>query len=466
MRIDRSSSGPEEVLYNFYQFTMWAFRSIILALAIALTNTLPLDNLSPLPELENGGVHWAVIVAGSNGWYNYRHQADICHAYQILHKNGIPDERIVVMMYDDIAFNKENPHKGVVINHLHGQNLYKGVPKDYTGSAVTPSVFLKVLQGEKAGLDEVGSGKVINSGPNDHIFVFFADHGAPGLIAFPDSYLYASKFLSALKNMYNEKKYAKMLIYIEACESGSMFKDLPKDINIFGETAANGNEPSYACYYDSELETYLGDVFSVTWMENSDKVSLKRTTVLEQYDMVKKQVNTSHVQKFGDMSIGKMKLSDFQSSESALQTPGDNSAIPSAMFDFSNSVHSRQVALMILRKKWEKARTQEEKEDIERNLSEYYAERNLIRHIFHDIVESITQENELAERLLNTSEEITDTECYEEAVDHFLHACSPYRHSEHVLGYLKSFVNLCNERFYIGHITDTINRVCSHHTQL
>lgn len=369
-------------------------------------------------------------------------------------------------MYDDIAFNKENPHKGVVINHLHGQNLYKGVPKDYTGSAVTPSVFLKVLQGEKAGLDEVGSGKVINSGPNDHIFVFFADHGAPGLIAFPDSYLYASKFLSALKNMYNEKKYAKMLIYIEACESGSMFKDLPKDINIFGETAANGNEPSYACYYDSELETYLGDVFSVTWMENSDKVSLKRTTVLEQYDMVKKQVNTSHVQKFGDMSIGKMKLSDFQSSESALQTPGDNSAIPSAMFDFSNSVHSRQVALMILRKKWEKARTQEEKEDIERNLSEYYAERNLIRHIFHDIVESITQENELAERLLNTSEEITDTECYEEAVDHFLHACSPYRHSEHVLGYLKSFVNLCNERFYIGHITDTINRVCSHHTQL
>ena len=23
------------------------------------------------------------------------------------------------------------------------------------------------------------------SGPNDHIFVFFTDHGAPGIIAFP-----------------------------------------------------------------------------------------------------------------------------------------------------------------------------------------------------------------------------------------------------------------------------------------
>jgi legumain len=51
--------------------------------------------------------NWAVLVAGSNGWYNYRHQADVCHAYQILHKNGIPDSNIIVMMYDDIAQNTQ-----------------------------------------------------------------------------------------------------------------------------------------------------------------------------------------------------------------------------------------------------------------------------------------------------------------------------------------------------------------------
>jgi legumain len=51
--------------------------------------------------------NYAVLVAGSNGWYNYRHQADVCHAYQILHKNGIPDSNIVVMMYDDLAKNVE-----------------------------------------------------------------------------------------------------------------------------------------------------------------------------------------------------------------------------------------------------------------------------------------------------------------------------------------------------------------------
>ncbi|MGL5903426.1 MAG: C13 family peptidase [Cetobacterium sp.] len=34
-------------------------------------------------------------------------QANVCCAYQILQKNGIPDEQIVVMMYDDIAQNPQ-----------------------------------------------------------------------------------------------------------------------------------------------------------------------------------------------------------------------------------------------------------------------------------------------------------------------------------------------------------------------
>ena len=34
-------------------------------------------------------------------------QADLCHAYQILKKHGVPDDNIVVMMYDDIAHSPE-----------------------------------------------------------------------------------------------------------------------------------------------------------------------------------------------------------------------------------------------------------------------------------------------------------------------------------------------------------------------
>lgn len=42
----------------------------------------------------------------SSSWLFSVFQADACHAYQIVHRNGIPDEQIVVMMYDDLAENE------------------------------------------------------------------------------------------------------------------------------------------------------------------------------------------------------------------------------------------------------------------------------------------------------------------------------------------------------------------------
>lgn len=59
---------------------------------------------------------YAVLVAGSNTYSNYRHQSDICHAYQILIKHGVPAANIIVMAYDDIANNSQNPFKGKIFN--------------------------------------------------------------------------------------------------------------------------------------------------------------------------------------------------------------------------------------------------------------------------------------------------------------------------------------------------------------
>lgn len=56
-------------------------------------------------------------------------QADICHAYQILRRNGVAEENIVVFMYDDIADNIENPRPGEIINSPTGSDVYHGVPK-------------------------------------------------------------------------------------------------------------------------------------------------------------------------------------------------------------------------------------------------------------------------------------------------------------------------------------------------
>ena len=41
---------------------------------------------------------------------------------------------------------------------------------------------------------------------------------------------------------------------------------------VYVTTATNAKESSQACYYDNHLATYLGDVYSIKWMENVDQV--------------------------------------------------------------------------------------------------------------------------------------------------------------------------------------------------
>ncbi|PIA42849.1 hypothetical protein AQUCO_02000357v1 [Aquilegia coerulea] len=227
-------------------------------------------------DVDSVGTRWAVLIAGSSGYWNYRHQADVCHAYQIMKKGGLKDENIIIFMYDDIAFNEENPRQGVIINNPRGEDVYAGVPKDYTGDQVTVGNFLAVLLGNKTALTG-GSGKVVDSGPDDRIFVYYTDHGGPGVLGMPNNpYLYADDLIDTLKQKHASGTYKSLVFYLEACESGSIFEGLlPKGLNIYATTASNAEESSWGTYcpgeYPSpppEYETCLGDLYSIAWMED------------------------------------------------------------------------------------------------------------------------------------------------------------------------------------------------------
>lgn len=111
------------------------------------------DKIAMQTEEEAGeieeGVRWAILIAGSSGYGNYRHQADICHAYQILKRGGLKEENIVVFMYDDIANNEENPHRGKVFNKPYGPDVYPGVPKvsvQQTQKQISPVFILEGIR--------------------------------------------------------------------------------------------------------------------------------------------------------------------------------------------------------------------------------------------------------------------------------------------------------------------------------
>lgn len=276
-------------------------------------------------EMEAKAQNWVVIAAGSKTYGNYRHQADACHAYQIAKKGGVPESNIILMMEDDIANNVENPFPGKMFNKptakgVPGVDVYDGCEVDYKGSVVTAKLFLDVLQGKQSEVDGLGSGKVVNGGPNDKVFVNFVDHGGTGIVEFPNGdFLHATDLNTALKNMASNDQFGKLVFYMEACESGSMFSTLlPKDINVYATTASNPSESSWGTYCPpddkvdgKELNSCLGDLYSVNWMEDCDKTGLTRT--LEgQFKAVKKLTNKSHVMEYGTMTFSETdKVGDY-----------------------------------------------------------------------------------------------------------------------------------------------------------
>lgn len=254
---------------------------------------------------------WAMLVAGSNSWYNVRHQADVCHAYQILHKNGLPDSNVVTFMFDDVAYSAQNPTPGIIINLPNGPDVYEGVVKDYTHGRVTVDNFLRAMMGKHT------DGKVLNTTAEDDIFVYLADHGGSGLFCFPNQSdpLYAHQLFDAIEYMHNHSRYRHMVIYMESCESGSMFAPYSKQLaqmNVYAVSASSPEEPSYACSYDPFRSAYLSDCFSINWLENSESADSALESVLGQFLAVKNETTTSTVCQFGSPLVARLPLKDFQ----------------------------------------------------------------------------------------------------------------------------------------------------------
>jgi len=277
-------------------------------------------------EAQKTDDHWAVLIAGSSGYGNYRHQADVCHAYHVMINGGISAEKIIVLAVDDIANNRENPFPGKIFNKptpagTPGVDVYEGCIIDYSGKDVTPDTFAKVLTGDSSGLVGVGSGKVLGSTSNDRVFVNFVDHGGVGLIGFPSGMVMHSKeLIAALTTMHTNSMYKELVFYLEACESGSMFEGVLDDsMSIYATTASNAKESSWGTYCSGDdakvdgkaINSCLGDLYSVNWMEDQDSIA-DSETLDEQFTTVKQLTDKSHVMQYGDVSFTSEPTSNFE----------------------------------------------------------------------------------------------------------------------------------------------------------
>ncbi|KAK4770385.1 hypothetical protein SAY87_030917 [Trapa incisa] len=422
------------------------------------------------------GTRWAVLIAGSNGYWNYRHQADVCHAYQLLKRGGLKDENIIVFMYDDIASDEENPRPGVIINHPQGDDVYHGVPKDYTGKNVTTNNFFAAILGNKSVLTG-GNGKVVDSGPNDHIFIYYSDHGGPGVLGMPAGpFLYADDLIDVLKKKHASGTYKSMVFYLEACESGSIFQGLlPKGLNIYATTAANAEESSWGTYCPGEIpgpppeyETCLADLYSVAWMEDSDAHNMQSESLHQQYELVKRRTANensaygSHVMQFGDIKLSKEKLYMYIGSNPANDNftfVDDNSLRP------SSKVNQRDADLLHFWHKFKKApEGSTRKFEAQKQFVEVMTHRMHIDHsikLIGKLLFGINKGPEVLAAARSAGQPLVDDwSCLKGLVRVFETHCGSL--SQYGMKHMRAFANICNAGIHEQQMAEASAQACDH----
>eukprot|EP00750_Incisomonas_marina_P009628 INCI16060.1.p1 GENE.INCI16060.1~~INCI16060.1.p1 ORF type:complete len:183 (-),score=25.03 INCI16060.1:183-731(-) len=94
--------------------------------------------------------NWAVLVATSKFWFNYRHNANILSIYHTMRSFGVPDSQIILMLGDEMACNPRNAVPATIFNgERHEMNLYgDDIHVDFRGPDVSIDSFLRILTGE------------------------------------------------------------------------------------------------------------------------------------------------------------------------------------------------------------------------------------------------------------------------------------------------------------------------------
>ncbi|GER48886.1 vacuolar-processing enzyme [Striga asiatica] len=437
---------------------------VLVALSILTVGNCRHDLIKlPSEGDDSVGKRWAVLLAGSSGYGNYRHQADVCHAYQIMKKGGLKDENIIVFMYDDIAYNPDNPRPGVIINNPSGQDVYHGVPKvsvsDYVGDEVTANNFYAVLLGNKTALTG-GSGKVLDSSPNDHIFVYYTDHGGPGILGMPTGpYIYADDLNDVLRKKHDSGTYKSLVFYLEACESGSIFEGLlAQDLDIYVTTASNAYESSWGTYcpgqYPSpppEYETCLGDLYSIAWMEDSDIHNLRTETLNQQYQLVKKRTAKdnsymgSHVMQYGDLNLSVESLFVYMGTDPTNDNytfVDDNSLHPS-----SEAINQRDADLLHFWHKFRKApEGSDRKSEAQKQLAEAMAHRTHIDNSFKLIGKLLFGMEKGSQMMISARPAgqplVDDWNCLKSMVRTFETHCGSL--SQYGMKHMRLVANICN----------------------
>lgn len=246
------------------------------------------------PELED---RYAVLIAASENWKNYRHQADALGFYQYLKGLGYDDDHIILILADDIAYNAKNPLQGVVRREHAGKNLYENVVIDYRLSELTLDDLKHILTGEPTAEFPV----TLGSDTNDNVLFFWSGHGSQNGWQWRNNEELDG---DSANSMFSRMCFRKMFAIVETCYSGGVAQYCTGIPGLLLMTAANPYESSKAAIFDDELQVYLSNTFTSSILSQLERYP--ETTIYDLYLHAFDKTLGSHVMVYNAENYGNL----------------------------------------------------------------------------------------------------------------------------------------------------------------
>ncbi|KAK3156372.1 hypothetical protein QOZ80_2AG0106480 [Eleusine coracana subsp. coracana] len=244
----------------------------LLVLVLLAFSSAAVASASPAAAMHNN--NWAVLVCTSRFWFNYRHMANTLSLYRTVKRLGIPDERIILMLADDMACNPRNSYPAQVFNNENHQlNLYgDNVEVDYRGYEVTVENFLRVLTGRHD--SAVPRSKRLLSDEGSHILLYMTGHGGDEFLKFQDSEeLQSHDLADAVKQMKEKHRFKELLIMVDTCQAATLFSQLQSP-GVLAIGSSMKGENSYSHHLDSDIGVSVVDRFTFYTLAFFEKLNM------------------------------------------------------------------------------------------------------------------------------------------------------------------------------------------------
>ncbi len=259
--------------------------------------------------------NYALLVATTRTWGEYRHESGVYSMYHKLKNYGYDDDHIILIAEKDIITSDYNPAKGTWVDYNEEQ-IIDSLNADYKISELEPQDVLKILTGQKS----ERLPHVIQSDSTQNIFVYWSGHGDRGNLGWKIGGTRSGSFSyddmqTLISTLSKEKKFRKMLWVVETCYSGSVCKAFD-DVGAEGAlcmTATNENETSKGLMYYAPFNQYLANSFSYNFMSILDNSTISSQDnydipLSDMYSELYKATLGSHVSIYNSQNYGNLKL--------------------------------------------------------------------------------------------------------------------------------------------------------------